>query len=269
MILIRVGEAQEVQTIPVHRSFLCSESYYFKDAFENDSEKSSFDFPDQEPEIFERAMNWTYGEGFLLPKDNAQNDETEGFSTQASEEVQDTNGPADHLVVEHGSGLRQSVAPIPSTKLFDIPTGSDFSDDEQPTHAPGDVLTKTEPPTQLDTMTLSKIYALAELLQMKNLCNEIIELLGQRLGYDNKTPGQALIYAFERCRPDSPLRKLLVDFTALSAPIYDMLHDLAFEVSPELWRALVERLAMVRGSNFLLSHEWEQNFESSLGGYRV
>ena len=269
IILIRVGEAQELQIIPVHRQFLCKDSYYFRDAFEADSERSSFDFPEQEPEMFERAMNWIYGGGFLLPKDNTQIDETEWFFTQASDEAQNTNGPAGHLVVEHGPGVRQSVTPTRFTKLFDIPTGSDFSDNEQETRVPGDASTKTEAPTPLDTMTLSKIYALAEFLQMKDLCNEIIELLGQRLGYDNKTPGQALTYAFERCGPDSPLRKLLIDFTALSAPIYDVLHDPAFEASPALWRALVGELARVRGGNFLRPHGWEQNFGSSLGEYRV
>lgn len=190
MILIRVGDAQDSQTIPVHRKFLCKKSQYFKDAFEDDLERSSFEFPEQEPEIFERAMNWIYGEGFLLRKDTAESDDADWLSTQASREAQATNEAASLLVVEHGSGYRQAVSPVPSTTFIDLATGSDFSDGEQETHAPGDASAEIEAPTPLDTMMLSKLYALAEFLKMDKLCNELIELLGKRLGYDEKTPNQ-------------------------------------------------------------------------------
>jgi hypothetical protein len=270
MILIRVGEAHDLQTIPVHNKFLCKKSHYFKNAFEDDPERSSFEFPDQEPEIFERAMNWIYGEGFLLPKDTAKSDGSDWFSTQASEEVQDTNGPADYLVVEHGSGFCQSVAPMPATKVIDTATGSDFSDDEQDSQAlKKNTLSKNDAPTPLDTMMLSKIYALAEFLEMDKLRNEIIELLGQRLGYDGTTPGEALIYAFQRCSADSPLRELLIDFTARSAPIFDVLNHPAFDATPGLWRAMVRELTSVRGADVLRGGEWTEHFESTLGDYRI
>ena len=265
MILIRVGEAQETQTIPVHRKFLCKMSRYFKSAFKDDPERSSFEFPEQEPEIFERAMNWIYGEGF----DTAKSDGADWLSTQASQDTQDTNEPASLLVVEYGSGYREVVSPEPSTKVVDLASGSDFSDDEQEEHVPGDASNETEPPTPLDTMILSKLYALAEFLKMDKLCNELIELLGQRLGYDKKTPDQALIYAFKRCGADSPLRKLLIDFTARSAPIVDVLQDPTFDATPELWRAMVKELTAVRGADVLRPGEWAQYFDSTLGEYRV
>jgi hypothetical protein len=272
MILIRVGEAQETQTIPVHRKFLCKMSRYFKSAFKADLERSSFEFSEQEPEIFERAMNWIYGEGFLLPKDIAKSDGADWLSTQASQDTQDTqdtNEPASLLVVEHGSGYRQAVSPEPSTKVIDLAFGSDLSDDEPETHAPGDASTEIEAPTPLDTMMLSKLYALAEFLRMDKLCNELIQLLGKRLGYDKKTPDQALIYAFKRCGADSPLRKLLIDFTARSAPILDASQDSTFDATPELWRALVKELTTVRGADVLRPGEWAQYFESTFDEYRA
>jgi hypothetical protein len=271
MILIRVGGALDLQTTPVHRKFLCKMSHYFRNAFKDDPEKSSFEFPEQEPEIFERVMNWIYGQGFLLPKDNAMSDDADWFSTQASEDVhQDTNGPVHHIIVEHGSGFRQSVAPMPATKVIDTATGSDFSDDEQGSRAlEKNTTNRTDAPTPLDTMMLSKIYALAEFLEMDKLCNEIIELLGQRLGYDGKTPGEALIYAFQRCSADSPLRELLIDFTARSAPIFDVLNDPAFDATPELWRAMVRELTSVRGADVLRGGEWTQHFGATIGDYRV
>lgn len=270
MILIRVGEAEDLQTIPVHRKFLCKLSHYFKNVFKDDPERSSFELPDQEPEIFERAMNWIYGKEFLLPKDTPKSDDSDWFSTQAYEEVQDTNGPANYLVVEHGSGFRQSVATMPATDVIDTATGSDFSDDEQNSQAlEKNTQSKNDAPTPLDTMMLSKIYALAEFLEMDKLRNEIIELLGQCLGYDGKTPGQALIYAFQRCSADSPLRELLVDFTARSAPTHDVLKDPAFDATPELWRAMVKELTGVRGADVLRGGEWTEHFESTLGDYRV
>jgi hypothetical protein len=270
MILIHAGEAQETQTIPVHRKFLCKMSRYFKSAFKDDPERSSFDFPEQEPEIFERAMNWIYGEGFLLPKDTAKSVDADWLSTQASQEAQDTDGPASLLVVEHGSGYRQAISPEPSIKVIDLASGSDFSDDEQEVPAPaGDASNKTEPPTPLDTMMLSKLYALAEFLKMDKLCSELINLLGKRLGHDKKTPDQALIYAFKRCGADSRLRKLLIDFTARSAPIVDVLEDPTFDATPEVWRAMVKELTTVRGADVLRPGEWAQYFESTFDEYRV
>lgn len=270
MILLHVGEAQDLKTFPVHCKFLCKKSQYFKNVFEDDPERSSFEFPEQKPEIFERVMNWIYGAGFLLSKDNGKSDDAELLSTQASEEAQDTGGPADYLVVEHGSGFRESVAPVPATKIIDRSvTESDLSDDEQNSQALGNITHKAGAPTSLDSMMLSKIYTLAEFLEMEKLCNELIELLGKRLGYDKKTPGQALIYAFQRCGAGSPLRKLLIDFTARSARIFDVLEDPTFDAPPELWRALVEELTTVRGADVLKGDQWAEHFEASLGDYRV
>ncbi|GAB7327450.1 hypothetical protein MBLNU13_g11334t1 [Cladosporium sp. NU13] len=264
MILIRVGDAQDSQTIPVLRKFLCKKSHYFKDAFKDDPERSSFEFPEQEPEIFERAMNWIYGEGFLLRKDTAESDDADWLSTQASREAQATNEAVSLLVVEHGSGYRQAVSPVPSTRFIDSVTGSDFSDGEQETHAPGDASAEIEAPTPLDTMMLSKLYALAEFLKMDKLCKELIELLCKRLGYDEKTPNQALIYAFKRCAADSLLRKLLIDFTARSAPILDASQDSTFDATTDLWPALVKELTGVRGADVLRGGDWTEHFEATL-----
>ena len=126
MLFRSVGEVQEIQTIPVHRKFLSKMSRYFRDAFKDDPERPSFEFPEQEHEIFERAMNWVYVEGFLMPKDTAKRDDADWLSTQASQKAQDTNRPASLLVVEHGSSHRQAVFPEPSTKYIDLATGSDF-----------------------------------------------------------------------------------------------------------------------------------------------
>lgn len=269
MVLIEIGRARNVHTIPVHRDILCEVSVYFELAFEEDADRSSFDFPEQEPEIFTRTMNWIYARGFLLPKDNPKKQETAAPTTQASAEVQRIDESADSILVEHGSGYRQSVAPQPLTRVIDGDYVIDSSDDEQKTKAVKYPSTKTPAPTPLDALMLSKIYALAEFLQIKDLCNEIINLLGQRLGYDRKTPGQALIYAFQRCGADSPLRKLLIDFTARAAPISDVLEESTFDATPELLRAMVKELTVVRGADVLRGVEWTEHFEDTLGDYRV
>jgi len=264
---IIVGSAEDAVTIPVHRSFLCKKSKYFEDAFEEDQQKSSFEFPEEEPEIFERIMNWIYGEGFLLPEDQTSEDDAE-----ASEENQSHDEPkslnVSHLL-SNGNLHRETVRPEPSEKIINLDELSDFSDNEQEAQSPLQTAIEANSPTPLDTLTLSKIYAVAELLGMDRLRNEIIELLGQRLGHDMKTPGPALTYAFDRCDAGSPLRGLLVDFTARSAPIYDLLKDPTFDATPELWRALVEELTRVRGADVLRQSEWVEHFESTLGEYRV
>lgn len=151
-------------------------------------------------------MNWIYARGFLLPKDTSKKHETATPTTQASEEVQHIDKTADSIIVEHGSGYRQRVAAQPSTKVIDWDAVLDSSDDEQKTKAVKHPSPKTAAPTPLDALMLSKIYALAEFLKIQNLRNEVIELLGQRLSYDGKTLGQALLYAFQRCSAGSPLR---------------------------------------------------------------
>jgi hypothetical protein len=262
IIHITVGDGDDVATILIHPSFFDGKSKYFERACEDDPQKSTFEFPDEEPEIFGRVMNWIYGKGFLLPKDikkkdNNKENDAEWLSTQGSEGSQT------------GDDFDKIVSPELSTKRISLDTGLDISDDEQETQSAFQIKPENNAPTPLDTLTLSKIYAVAEFLEMNDLCNEIIELLGARLGHDVKTPGQALTYAFCRCEVDSPLCKLLVDFTASSAPILDLLQDATFDATLELWRALVEGLTRVRGADVLSRGDWAQHFESTLGEYRV
>lgn len=149
---------------------------------------------------------------------------------------------------------------------------NDFSDNEQNEQAEqaaqalSDIATNADAPTPLDTMTLSKIYALAELLEISKLRNEIIDLLIKRLCHDMATPGHALSYALQRCEPDSPLRRLLVRFTARSAPIDDFLGDSTLDPLP---RALIEALAVVRGDQCLDQVESTREFERTAGDYHV
>lgn len=272
IIRIIVGSAEDAVTISVHRSFLCDKSNYFKDAFKEDQQKSSFGFPGEEPEIFERIMNWIYGEGFLLSEDQTTGDDAERLSPQAFEENQSHDEPkslnVSHLL-SNGKLHRETVRPEPSEKIINLDEISDLSDNEQEAQSPLQTAIEANSPAPLDTLTLSKIYAVAEFLEMDRLRNEIIELLGKRLGHDMKTPGPALTYAFNRCDAGSPLRGLLVDFTARSAPIYDLLKDPTFDATPELWRALVEELTRVRGADVLRQSEWVEHFESTLGDYHV
>jgi hypothetical protein len=251
IIRINVGDAEDIMIIPVHRSFLCSKSNYFKAACKEDQLKSSFDFPSEEPEIFQRIMNWIYGRGFLLPKDQNKEDDAEWLFTQASEGVQSDDEP--ELFEER----------------INLDTGSDISDNEQEAQSPTLTACKIDAPILLDTLTLSEIYAIAEFLEMHKLCNEIMELLDKRLGHDMRTPGQTLTYVFNRCGAHSPLRELLVDFTARSAPTFDVLQDPTFDATSELWRALVEELTRVRGADVLRGKDWTQHFESTLGEYRI
>jgi hypothetical protein len=233
IIRINVGNVEDIVTTPVHRSFLCSKSKYFKAAGKEDQLKSSFGFPNEEPEIFERIMNWIHGKGFLLPKDQDKEDDAEWLFTSAF------------------AGIQSDDEPELSEKRINLDTGYDISDNEQEAQSPTPTACKIDAPTLPDTLTLSKIYAVAEFLEMHKLCNEIIKLLGKRLGHDMKTPGQALTYVFSRCNINSPLRKLLVDFTARSAPIFDVLQDPTSDATSELWRALVEELTRVRGADVL------------------
>jgi len=197
-------------------------------------------------------MNWIYGGSFLLSKDDYnKEDDADWLSTQDSEEV-----PSDH-------------EPELSEQRINLDTGSDVSDNEHEVLSSIQIANKTNAPNPLDTLTLSKIYAVAEFLEMDKLRNEVIELLGMRLGDDMEAPGQALTYAFKRCGADSPLRKLLIEFTACSAPVLDLLQDSSFDATSELWRALVEELTRVRGADVLSRGDWAQHFQSTVSEYCV
>lgn len=261
---IVVGNGNNAKSFEHHRRILSKESKHFRTGFRKNWETSSFSFPNEDPEIYARAAHWMYFKEFVFDEEKGQNSEAEGDSTQISEDAEDEETrPA-----ELSRGGNSSHSPV---EVVDSENGSDDSDDEVVEPAENSQ-TQTDPPTPLDTLTLSKIWALAKLLGIPKLCDEIIDLLGKRLGHDMKTPGTALIYAFQRCREDSPLRRLLVDFTARSAPITDLLADPTFDATdfaPELWCALVGGLVTVRGDQYLLQAEWLQNFERTASDYHL
>jgi hypothetical protein len=271
---IVVGNGNDFKPFPNHRRILNKESKHFRDAFKKNWETASFSLPNEDPDIYARVAHWMYFKKFIYDEEMAQDDETEGDSSQASVNIEDEHG--NPFALAHGrvdlqNNIFHGTASLKHTiEVVDLDEGSDGSNDDEPAQAPESSQARTDAPTPLDTLTLSKIWALAKLLGIPKLCDEIIDLLGKRLGYDMKTPGDALIYAFQRCRPDSPLRRLLVDFTARSAPITDLLEAPDFDATdfaPELWCALVGGMIMVRGNQYLDQAEWAENFEHTVSEY--
>lgn len=272
---IVVGNGSGKKYFEHHRRILSKESKHFRDSFRKDWEAREFSFPNEEPEIYARVAHWMYFKEFVYDEEKSSNGESEGDSTQISEDIEDEvkpDAPSHDGVKLQNDEFHATAIPKSTIEVVDLEDGSDDSDDDEPAQALAGSQSQPESPTPLDTLTLSKIWALARRLGIPKLCDEIIDLLGKRLGYDMKTPGHALIYAFQRCRPDSPLRRLLVDFTARSAPITDLLGDAAFDATdfaPELWCALVGGLVTVRGDQYLRQAEWTQNFELTVSEYHI
>jgi hypothetical protein len=273
---IIVGNGNDTKPFPNHRRILNKESKHFRDSFKQNWDTTSFSLPNEDPDIYARVAHWMYFKRFIYDEEMTQDDETEGDSSQASVNIDDE--PSSPAALVHGrvdlqNDIFHGTASLKHTiEVVDLDEGSDGSGDDEPAQALRGSQARTDAPTPLDTLTLSKVWALAKLLGVPKLCDEIIDLLGKRLGYDMKTPGDALIYAFQRCRPDSPLRRLLVDFTARSAPITDLLEAPNFDATdfaPELWCALVGGLTMVRGNQYLNQAEWAQNFEHTVSEYYI
>jgi hypothetical protein len=278
---IVVGDGDNVKYFEHHRRILSKESQHFRAAFKKEWEIPLFSFPNEDPDIYARVAHWMYFKEFIFDEEKNQDSEAELDSTQVSEDLEDLEAEDKDLRLAElppdGGNLkkdasRELASPKSAVNIVDLEGGLDDSDYEKNSQTLANSQAQASPPTPLDTLTLSKIWALAKRLGIPKLCNEIITLLGKRLGYDMKTPGHALVYAFQRCRPDSPLRRLLVDFTARSAPIKDLLEDAAFDAtdfSPELWCALVGGLVNVRSEQYIRQAEWMQNFEATVSVYHL
>lgn len=110
-----------------------------------------------------------------------------------------------------------------------------------------------EAPYPLDSLTLTKLYALAERLKIDDLCFHVMLLLRDRLKYDPELLGRCLIYAFKRCEdPESLLRCELAAFAATADPIGDFMwqldpDDLSKELMFELLSKVVVEMAELRG----------------------
>lgn len=275
---IVVGSEDCVEKFEIHRSKLRKISHYFETALKQEPEAPSFLFANEEPEIFERIQNWIYENDFVLKQENPGH--VEIGSTQNTQNVQDDE---DDLIQpeplriggcqnEHGEFVTKIAHGKPFPGRLDLDDeGNAFNDDNDNDEGAQEP-ERSDPPTPLDTLTLSKLYTLAEQLEMSELCNEVIKVLGKRLGYDSETPSHALVYAFQRSKTDSPLRELLVDYTARSAPIKDMLSDASFDTddcTQELLLALVKKLGEVRGNICFTEAEWAEHFESTVDSYLV
>lgn len=280
VVSIVVADDDCVKTFQIHNGTLCDKSHYFETAIEREPETSSFSFPHEEPDIFERVQNWMYGKGYIYEEDISHTGHLEIGSTQSTQDDENVFAQLEPLRVAGCLNERgEVITKIAHVKT--VPGGLDSDDeeyanafdvhdedDDEGAHKPE----RSDPPTPLDTLTLSKIYTLAEQLEMPELCNEIIEVLGKRLGHDKATPSHALVYAFQRSKINSPLRELLVDYTSRSAPIDDMLDDTTFdtdECTPELLRALVKKLGEVRGTLCFSEAEWLEHFEMTVHRYVV
>lgn len=274
---IVVGSGDHVETFEIHRSKLRGNSDYFKAAFKREPEIPSFDFPNEEPEVFGRIQNWMYDKEFIFEGEKSGTGQLEVTSTQNTQEDENDMIEPEPLRVagclnERGERVSKIAHSKPFPEVFDHRHESDASDDDEATQAPENSQTQIESPTPLDTLTLSKIYTFAEQLEMSKLCNEIIEVLGKRLGYDKVTPSDALLYAFQRSKTGSPLRELLIDFTARTAPINDMLESADLDTdedSLELLTALVRKLGEVRGNICFTEDEWAEHFQITVHEYLV
>lgn len=110
-----------------------------------------------------------------------------------------------------------------------------------------------EAPYPLDSLTLTKLYALADRLKIDDLCFHVMLLLRDRLKYDPELLGRSLIYAFKRCQdPESLLRRELAAFAATADPIGEFMwqldpDDLSKELMFELLSKVVVEMAELRG----------------------
>lgn len=106
------------------------------------------------------------------------------------------------------------------------------------------VASEDKSPFPLDSLTLTKLYALAERLEVVDLCLETLDMLRQGLENDKKLLGSILIYAFKRCPdPDSPLRQTLTRFAAEAASMGELLEQLGPDrLPPKLMFELMSQL---------------------------
>lgn len=261
-IKIIVGTEEDgFDTFETHRGHLCSKSRFFRAELKKDPKLQSFTFPHEDPKIFERIQEWLYTGDILFETEESPNSAEESVSSQPIPKI--TNEEISYEVETEDGTFTYYNGTLPDDDDDDDDDARSETFNPQPSRSP---------PTPLDALTLTKIYTFAEHLQIPALCNAIIDLLGQRLGYDMTAPGEALVYAFERCRgAESPLRRLLMDFTEKAAPFEDFAElSSAEELPKELMFELLAALAAVRGVPMLDGEGWGEHFEEGKGGvYRV
>lgn len=251
---IIVGTDDQKKTFQSHRNVLISKSQYFRDQLKNDRSISSFTFHDEDPEIYERVQAWIYSGDILLSREEAKGQDdfyssaqTVTFSTKlAEEEVKEED--------EEDERPRKKIKYTPQHRTanddYDDDDGGDDGFDgvnvsqDEPASEDFIPFAQEEPSYPLDSLTLTKLYVLAECLDIPALCKEVMGFLRQRLEHDLDMLGDILIYTFQRCHDaKNALRQVLTTFAAESASMDDLkeqlgpdslsqalMHDLYFEL---------------------------------------
>lgn len=240
---IIVGTGTQVKTFKSHRKLLSTKSRYYRNNLKEDTTRSSFSLDDEDPNIYKRVQEWFYVGELLLPSEKSKDAErvddsglnTTSFPESIDEKLKKTVRSASHT---NGGGFSPFEARY--DQRFDSDAGSDASQE---------FVTQGEPPFPLDTLTLTKLYALAERLEISDLCDEVMTKLRQRLKHDTDTLGSALICAFERCRgPDNSLRGALTRFAAKSAPVGELMQQFGpDDLPPTLMFELLSQLLLEMG----------------------
>jgi hypothetical protein len=165
---IIVGNGNDTKPFPNHRRILNKESKHFRDSFKQNWDTTSFSLPNEDPDIYARVAHWMYFKRFIYDEEMTQDDETEGDSSQASVNIDDE--PSSPAALVHGrvdlqNDIFHGTASLKHTiEVVDLDEGSDGSGDDEPAQALRGSQARTDAPTPLDTLTLSKVWALAKLL---------------------------------------------------------------------------------------------------------
>lgn len=261
IIKIHVGK----KTYQASLTELCSKSQYFSKELEKDSKRTEFRFDDEEARIINRILYWVWRGDIKLPSDDPNGigkllDLSQATQPELDEEYEyrDANGKVTRgPVVRYPDPERNEHHGLEEDNESQASTLYDASQTQALT-------TKS-----LDTLELAKVYAVAERLGMPVLCNMVIDRLGGRLGQCSSsgmnmaTPIEALIYAYGRPKTEKEyLRKLLVDFTSLAAPVHDLFEMFPPEKLPaQLMYDLLKQLPIVRGEGCLDSEAWAKHFQ--------
>ena len=241
-IFIDVGGADgsEIARFDAHKRKFCKASTFFARKFLDDSsvDLQVVELPDEEPAIFNQIQHWVYDGSLLDLADNASRASQQPLLTNALSEER-----ADH---------------VKRVKL-DAKAAEEDTDDENNTDVGEEVENENHnlnfdhegverQDTRLDTLSLTKIYVLAETLGMPKLCNEVISQLVQELDPSNGVPMKELLYAYRRSAPASKVRSLLIDFVAGTQDAMDLnfLTGYELEASKQLLQDLVFALAPLR-----------------------
>lgn len=266
MVNILVGKGHGLMKFEEHLFFL-RKSRYLRTELTKSPKLEEISFDDEESRIFCRIQWWLHRDDIYLPSELGirENDrfdftqDTEAEPEAFEYEYEDTQGN-----MTHGTAI-----PIDENG-FDEDQDSQVSDLDASQ-------TLRLPPKSLDALELAKVYAFAERLRIPELCNMVIDKLADRLGQhptpgaDLETPSEALIYAYKRPATKSTpnyLRKILIDFTSLAAPVYDFTDSYAAgEIPPQLMLDLIRKFPMVRGKTGLDSESWAAHYEERKSEY--